>query len=114
MSAQSIAAARLTSEGLSKYLESLSSINRREVLVLHDRRAAADLREAKAAAEQLAMIEPRLALESTQTALESAMALYGHSAGLDAAILALPERLASGERLKETFAALERIAHLLP
>jgi hypothetical protein len=114
MSEQSVSAARLTSEGLSKYLESLSSINQREVLVLHDRRAATDLREAKAAAEQLAIIEPRLALESTQTALESAMALYGHSAPLDEAILALPERMASVERLKETFAALERIAPLLP
>ncbi len=111
---QSVAAARMTSEGLSKYLESLSSINQREVLVLHDRRAAAELREAKAAAEQLAMIEPRLALESTQSALNAAMALYGHGAWLDDAILALPERLASVERLPETFRALERIAALLP
>lgn len=114
MSEQSVAAARMTSEGLSKYLESLSSINMREVLVLHDRRAATDLREAKAAAEQLAIIEPRLALESTQTALNAAMALYGHSTGIDEAILALPERLASVERLPETFAALERVAALMP
>lgn len=111
---QSLSPAKLTSEGLSKYLESLSSINQREVLVLHDRRAAADLREAKAAAEQLALIEPRLALESTQTALNAAMALYGHSPGLDEAILALPERLASVERIKETFAALEKVIPLLP
>lgn len=111
---QSLSPAKLTSEGLSKYLESLSSINQREVLVLHDRRAAADLREAKAAAEQLALIEPRLALESTQTALNAAMALYGHSPGLDEAILALPERLASVERIKETFAGLERVIPLLP
>ncbi len=111
---QSLSPAKFTSEGLSKYLESLSSINQREVLVLHDRRAAADLREAKAAAEQLAIIEPRLALESTQSALNAAMALYGHSPGLDDAILALPERLASVERIKETFAGLERVIPLLP
>lgn len=111
---QSLSPAKLTSEGLSKYLESLSSINQREVLVLHDRRAAADLREAKAAAEQLAIIEPRLALESTQGALNAAMALYGHSPALDDAILALPERLASVERIKETFAGLERVIPLLP
>lgn len=111
---QSLSPAKFTSEGLSKYLESLSSINQREVLVLHDRRAAADLREAKAAAEQLAIIEPRLALESTQSALNAAMALYGHSPALDEAILALPERLASVERIKETFAGLERVIPLLP
>lgn len=111
---QTLSAARMTSEGLSKYLESLSSINQREVLVLHDRRAATELREARAAAEQLALIEPRLALESTQSALEAAMALYGRSPELDAAILALPERLASVERLPETFSALDLVASLAP
>ena len=111
---QALAAARLTSEGLSKYLESLSSINQREVLVLHDRRAANDLREAKAAAEQLALIEPRLALESAQTALEAALSLYGRNVELDLAILALPERMVTVERLRETFGALERMGRLLP
>ena len=111
---QSVAAARMTSEGLSKYLESLSSINHREVLVLHDRRAASELREAKAAAEQLALIEPRLALESAQTALQAALSLYGRSLELDRAILALPERMVTVERLRETFAALEGMNPLLP
>ena len=46
--------------------------------------------------------------------MNAAMALYGHSAGLDDAILALPERLVSVERMPETFKALERIAALLP
>ena len=111
---QPLPAARMTDEGLSKYLESLSSINHREVLVLHDRRAAAELREAKAAAEQLALIEPRLGLESAQTALEAALALYGFSPDLDAAILALPERMASVEKLPAALLALDRIAALAP
>jgi hypothetical protein len=114
LAVQSLSAARMTDEGLSKYLESLSGINHREVLVLHDRRMAAELREAKAAAEQLALIEPRLALESAQAALQAALALYGRSPDLDDAILALPGRLATAERLPETFAALERIALLAP
>ena len=114
LSSQPLSAARMTAEGLSKYLESLSSINQREVLVLHDRRAAAELREARATAQQLALIEPRLGLESAQAALEAALALYGRSPELDAAILALPERMASVERLPDALAALERIAALAP
>lgn len=111
---QPVSAAKLTSEGLSKYLESLSSINQREVLVLHDRRAANELREAKAAAEQLALIGPRLALESAQTAVQAALSLYGRSPDVDVAILALPDRMVTAEHLPETFAALERVARLLP
>jgi hypothetical protein len=111
---QSVAAAKLTSEGLSKYLESLASINQRAVRVQHERRAANELREATAAAEQLALIGPRLALESAQTAVEAALSLYGRSLDVDEAILALPERMATAERLTETFAALDRVARLLP
>ncbi len=114
LASQPVSAARFTSEGLSKYLESLSSINKREVLVTHDRRAANELREAKSAAEQLALIGPRLALESAQTAVQAALSLYGRSLDLDQAILGLPERMVTVERLPETFAALDRMGALLP
>ena len=113
---QAPGAARFTSEGLAKYLESLGSINRREVLILHDQRAAAELGEALAAAQQLALISPRLAVEPMQKASAAALSLYGSSPEIDEAIAPLRERppnLADPRALAETLALLERLAQLL-
>jgi len=92
LKAQAPGAAKFTSEGLAKYLESLSAINQREVLILHDRRASANLREALAEAQQLALIRPELAVEPMQRALDSAFSLYGSSPEIDDVLAALRER----------------------
>jgi hypothetical protein len=92
LKAQAPGAAKFTSEGLAKYLESLSSINQREVLILHDQRASASLREALASAQQLTLISPRFAVESLQRALEAAFSLYGSSPEIDDVIALMRER----------------------
>lgn len=71
---QSLGAARLTSEGLAKYLESLGTINQREVLVRHDTRVLDELREALTNARELMGLSPKtshdLVLKACRTALE--------------------------------------------
>jgi hypothetical protein len=80
---------RLTAEGLARYLESLGSINRREVLVVHDQRMTNELREAVATARQLSLIATRLAVEPARKAVNAALALYGKSPTTDALIASL-------------------------
>lgn len=80
---------RLTAEGLARYLESLGSINRREVLVVHDQRMTNELREAVATARQLSLIATRLAVEPARKAVNAALALYGKSPNTDALIASL-------------------------
>ncbi len=71
---QPIAAARLTAEGLVKYLESLGAINQREVLLQHDQRILDDLREAITNARALIDLSPTtthdLLIKACQTSLE--------------------------------------------
>jgi len=113
---QAPGAAKFTSEGLSKYLESLSSINQREVLILHDQRAAAELGEALATAQQLTLISPRLAADPTQKAVAAALSLYGSSPEVDEVIAPLRERppsLGDPGALAQTLALLERLAQAL-
>lgn len=109
-------AAKFTSEGLAKYLESLGSINRREALILHDQRAAAELGEALAAAQQLALISPRLAVDPMQKAIAAALSLYGSSPEIDEAIAPLRERppsLGDPRALADALVVLERLAQSL-
>lgn len=113
---QAPGAAKFTSEGLAKYLESLGSINQREVLILHDQRAAAELGEALAAAQQLALISPRLAVDPAQKAIAAALSLYGSSPEIDEAIAPLrewPPNLEDPGEVAESLAVLERLAQSL-
>ncbi|HEY6032807.1 MAG TPA: hypothetical protein VIV58_01070, partial [Kofleriaceae bacterium] len=73
------AVARLTSEGLVKYLDSLGSINQREVLVMHDRRTLDTMREAVANARQLLDLSPRAAVEMMDRGYQAAQRLKGRS-----------------------------------
>jgi hypothetical protein len=71
--------ARLTSEGLVKYLDSLGSINQREVLVMHDRRTIETMRDAVSNARQLMDLSPRAAVEMMDRAYQAAQRLKGRS-----------------------------------
>ncbi|MEO6772891.1 MAG: hypothetical protein ABI467_07695 [Kofleriaceae bacterium] len=79
LQSEPVAAARLTSEGLVKYLDSLGSINQREVLVLHDRRTLETMRDAVANARQLIDLSPPAATEMMDRAYQAAQRLKGRS-----------------------------------
>ena len=101
--------ARMTSEGLVKYLESLGSINQREVLQVHDRRVMDDMRETLSSARQLMDLSPRTAKDLVAQALASAAKLRGRHVATDDQITAV-EADAPG---LEMLALLERLEALL-
>ncbi len=110
---QATGAARLTSEGLARYLESLGSINRREVLVLHDQRRAAEVREGVAAARQLGLIRGHFAVEPTRKAVAAALALYGRSPASDDLITPLRDAAPALDRDEVRELALQLLERLL-
>jgi len=81
--------ARLTSEGLVKYLDSLGSINQREVLLVHDQRAIEQMRESIANARQLVDISPRTAAEMMERAYQAAQRLRGRHPATDQLVIQL-------------------------
>lgn len=102
--------AALTAEGLSKYLESLGSINRREVLVLHDERALEELRESLSAARPLLEINTQIARDLVKKAYAAAISLYGRNPANDDLIVALREAqpaLANAAEIETTVGMLE-------
>lgn len=103
-------AAALTAEGLAKYLESLGSINRREVLVLHDERAIEELRESLSAARPLLEINAQVAADLVKKAYAAAISLYGRNPMNDDLIVALREAapaLANAAEIEATVGTLE-------
>jgi hypothetical protein len=74
---QSDAEAKLTCEGLTKYLESLASVNQREVLLMHDHKALDQMRESLANARQLMDLSPSTAVEMIGAAYQAAQRLRG-------------------------------------
>lgn len=78
---------RQACEGLAKYLESLSSINQREVLRRHDVTVLKDVRENLEAARPLLGISPLGAQQLLATALTQLGALYGKNRELDALLI---------------------------
>jgi hypothetical protein len=83
---QPLSAARQTSEGLVKYIDSLASINQREVLVLHDQHALAELRESLAAARQLLDLSPTTSRDIMHRAYQAAQRLRGRHPTTDTLI----------------------------
>lgn len=81
---QPIRVARLTAEGLAKYLESLGAINQREVLVRHDQRIIDDLRETITSARELMDLSPTTTHEILLKACRSSLELRGRNPMLDA------------------------------
>lgn len=106
---QTAAVAHLTSEGFAKYLESLGSINRREVLVTHDQRATEELREALAAARPILEINTQVAAELVRKALNAAISMYGRNSGNDELIVALKEAAPSLETASEIEGTLDTL-----
>ena len=94
LAAAPLAGGRLTSEGLVKYLESLSSVNQREVLILHDQRVTSEVRETLASARELFDLSPRTAVEMLARARVAAARLRGRHPASDEvlrAVDALPD-----------------------
>jgi len=75
--------ARKSCEGLAKYLESLAAINQREVLIVHDKKRIAELREYVGSARGLIDISPKTATDMLLKAQEAAQALWGRSPRVD-------------------------------
>jgi hypothetical protein len=114
LSGQALPAARLTSEGLVKYIESLSSINQREVLVLHDQRTIQQMRDALASARQLVDLSPPAAREEMERAYQAAQRLRGRHPASDQLIIQL-ERYASSssDPTRDPLQLLERLEAVL-
>jgi hypothetical protein len=70
-------------EGLAKYLDSLSAINEREVLVQHDRRVRTAARESLESARSLFEISPRAAADQVADAYYTVRTLEGWRDDLD-------------------------------
>jgi len=81
---QPIKQARLTAEGLAKYLESLGAINQREVLVRHDQKIIDDLRETVTSARELMELSPTTTHEILLKACRTSLELRGRNPMLDA------------------------------
>jgi hypothetical protein len=113
LSGQPLSVARLTSEGLVKYVESLSSINQREVLVLHDQRTIQEMRDAIASARQLVDLSPRTAREEMERAYQAAMRLRGRHPTTDALIIQLERYSSTASGQTNNVKFLERLEAVL-
>ena len=101
-----LSVARLTSEGLVKYLDSLGSINQREVLVMHDRRTIETMRDAVSNARQLMDLSPRAAVEMMDRAYQAAQRLKGRSPVTDRLVADLEKHSPHSANSSEALAFL--------
>jgi len=87
---------RRSVEGFSKFLESMSAINHREVLVLHDRRVLEEsLGRVQAVLAQVHSV-PDQARRTCDHMVEELVSVYGRNPDLDAAIRTYRSREAKG------------------
>lgn len=113
LASQPLAAARLTSEGLAKYLDSLGSINQREVLVLHDQRTLEQMREALSNARQLLDLSPRTANDMLDQAYQAAQRLRGRHPATDHLVIQLERYAPTSSNPADRVTFLERLEALL-
>jgi hypothetical protein len=113
LSSQPSAVARLTSEGLVKYLDSLGSINQREVLLVHDQRALEQMRESIANARQLVDISPRTAAEMMERAYQAAQRLRGRHPSTDQLVVQLERYAPTSSNPADSNKFLERLEAVL-
>lgn len=109
LASQPMSVARLTSEGLVKYIDSLASINQREVLVLHDQRTLEEMREALSSARQLIDLSPQTAREMMDRAYQAAQRLRGRNPSIDALIIQLERYAPTSSAPAESSRFLERL-----
>ena len=110
---QPLKVARLTSEGLVKYIDSLSSVNQREVLVVHDTKTLAEMREALSAARQLLDISARAARDEMDRAYQAAQRLRGRHPVTDELIIALERYAPSSSNAGDSVKYLEQLEAVL-
>ncbi len=108
-----MAAARMTSEGLVKYLESLGAVNQREVLVKHDQKVVGEIRESITNARELMEISPRTAHDMLVKACKSALALKGRHPATDPLVARLATLDFAATSPSQSPALLERLEQLL-
>jgi hypothetical protein len=113
LAAQPLSVARLTSEGLVKYIDSLASINQREVLVLHDQRTLEEMRESLATARQLLDLSAATAREMMDRAYQAAQRLRGRHPASDAMIIQLERFAPTSSNPAESSVFLERLEAVL-
>lgn len=103
----------LISEGLAKYLESLGSINRREVLIQHDEKQMEELRESLSAARPLLEINTRVAADLVRRALAASLSMYGRNPSNDDLIVALRDASPALENASEIEGTLDTLELLI-
>lgn len=106
--------ARLSCEGLSRYLESLSQINQREVLIEHDQRVLREIGYLLEAARSVVEVSRSHALTLLRDALTQADALKGRLSALDEQVAEWngesEEAWREGDRLERMMERLEQLA----
>jgi hypothetical protein len=113
LSEQPMSVARLTAEGLVKYVDSLASINQREVLVLHDQRTLEEMRESISNARQLLDLSPATARDMMDRAYQAAQRLRGRHPATDTLIIGLERFAPTSSSPGETVKFLESLEALL-
>ena len=104
---------RLTAEGLVKYVDSLSSVNQREVLVVHDQRTLGEMREAISSARQLLDISARAARDELDRAYQAAQRLRGRHPHTDDLIIGLEKFSPSSSNPGDSLKYLEQLELIL-
>jgi len=112
LGSEPVTEARLTTEGLVKYLESLGVVNQREVLVQHDRGVASEIREAITTARELADLSARTAQDIIVKACAQAQELVGRSALADQQLKQLKSVVDNAESV-DIQALVQRLEQLL-
>jgi hypothetical protein len=110
---QPLSVARMTAEGLVKYIDSLASINQREVLVLHDQRTLEEMREALSTARSLLDVSAATAREMMDRAYQAAQRLRGRHPHTDQLIIQLERYAPTSSAPAETTSFLERLEAVL-
>jgi len=113
LAGESLHRARQTCEGLAKYLESLASVNQREVLIVHDQRRLGEMRDLLANGRQLLELSPRTAEEMLTKAYQAARALRGCNPVFDQQLEEVEAVAGDGGPPEASLAWLERVEHLL-
>ena len=107
---ESVTEGKLTCEGLAKYLESLSAVNRRDVLMTHDARTIAELRELLSNARAIITMNLGMSAGMVRQAIALGDRLYGRSAANDDLLRAVKDAqpaLATEGEVEATLSTLE-------